>query len=240
MPCDCKVTNQPLENTVNQLNVDGNTVINQIDVNDIQPDPIIISFDENNDIQTYIENLNVPDIIEYILENKYIVSTDNDNITLSIPFDKMQEDINFSFDISNIKYRLQTVIKIIHSEYKEITESTIRKMIGFSNDITTDKLIKITDKYIKNKNCKKLKKKYKKKIINIFKNDIYNLVENITLNLPITKLKYFLSIGYYLTNYNTKIKIPNYITNWYELTEFFKYINENNLILPKISQCFVK
>jgi hypothetical protein len=223
----------------NQGNHSKKTVdpINPLSPNDLVLDTIKLSFDDNYSLQNYITNLNIPLVIQYLLENKYVVISNALTIVLEIPVSQLP--ITKSSN-NNLRPEGQVLLELIGKKFN-LSQTEILNILNSFDQPTKSTIYDTIQRYIlsKRKNDKNISRKYELIILNLFSQK-YNCIpipeKTVTFTIGeqgvknIAKLNYFLSVSKYIRPDNITIDIPAYVKNWYQLQMWARYIQDNNLI----------
>jgi hypothetical protein len=226
--------------STNQGNYVKNAVdpINPLSPNDLVLDTIKLSFDDNYSLQNYITNLNIPLVIQYLLENKYVVISNALTIVLEIPVSQLP--ITKSSGNKNLRPEGQELLELIGKKFN-LSQTDILKILNTFDQPTKSTIYNTIQRYIlcKRKNDKNNSRKYELIILNLFSQK-YKCIpipeKTVTFTIGeqgvknIAKLNYFLSVSKYIRPDNISIDIPSYVKNWYELQMWARYIQDNNLI----------
>ena len=247
MGCNCNDP-KPKPNTLvpyTPPNVpDSLTLLNPLNRDTLVLDVINLSFDDNVELQNYIQNLSVPFIIHCILENKFIAIDNALTLVLEIP---VSQTPNFSTIyqnvLTNIRSEGRILISIVQKE-SNIEPYAILSIVNTLDETAKGIMFQYVRKYIsaKKKHNKSDSRKYKTAILDLFNKYRNRYVEKtVTFTVGeigiknIVKLKYFLTIRKFYRQDNICIDIPSYIQNWYQLQQFMAYIDANGLIKDKVN-----
>jgi len=223
------------------------TLLNPLNRDTLVLDVVNLSFDDNIDLQNYIQNLSVPFIIHCILENQFIKINNALTLVLEIP---VSQTPNFSTIYQNVLSNIRTeghvLIYIVQKE-SNIQPYAILSIVNTLDETAKSIMFNYVRKYIssKKKHNKSEANKYKLAILSLFNKYRNRYVEKtVTFTVGeigiknITKLKYFLTIRKFYRQDNVCIDIPSYVQNWYQLQQFMAYIDENGLIKDKVNESY--
>ncbi len=213
-----------------------------------------------NKIQNYITSLEIPFWAYCIIENKYVKVKTNELIIIEYP-SFLLTATNYSFP-DNLSKNQKKIINLIKKIYPKLSDIEIISYFLFLKE----KCPKLIDEIISCKNkkcCDKAKNNsllnnllsfnsnkdnqcnyscFISKIKKIIKKYKYKNMKKIIIGPSgvnaINKANYSITMGNFARNDFAQVRIPEYIRNFYQLTKFLEYLQDNQILrnTPIINQ----